>query len=127
MYFLHEVRFEPNFISSSGVCIRGILPPNPRKESLMTSKIAVPALLMLLVGIESACQPVSTFDISQQEDNIQVQGQAAMRDEDGTAGGSQTAELGAVHPEGIDFADPDPFIDYDTVQQEEGIEGDETD
>jgi len=93
----------------------------------MTLKIAVPALLLLLVGIESACQPVSTFNISQQEDNIQVEGQAAMRDEDGTVGDPQTAELGAVHPEGIDFADPDPFIDYDTIHQEEGIEGDETD
>jgi len=93
----------------------------------MSRKIIVPALLLLLVGIESACQPVSTFDIPQQEDSIQVQGQAAMREEDGTVGDPQTAELGAVHPEGIDFADPDPFIDYDTVHQEEGIEGDQTD
>ena len=127
MYFMHEVRFEPNFLSSSGACIRGILPAYPGKEPLMTSKIAIPALLLLLMAIGGGCQPVSTFDISQQEDDIQVQGQAAMRDEDGTVGDPQTAELGAVHPEGIDFADPDPFIDYDTVHQEEGIEGDETD
>ena len=93
----------------------------------MSLKIAMPAICLLTVPWISGCQPVSTFDIPQQEDNIQLEGRAAMRSEDGRVGDPQTAELGAVHPEGIDFADPDPFIDYDTVGQEEGIEGDETD
>ena len=93
----------------------------------MAPKIAIPASLMLLMGIGSACQPVSTFDVPQQENAIQVEGQAAMRSEDGTVGDVATAEDGAVHHEGIDFADPDPFIDYDTVGEEKGIESDEND
>lgn len=93
----------------------------------MASKITVPALLLLLMGIGSACQPLPTANIPEQEDAIQVEGQAAMRSEDGTVGDSATAEAGAVHPEGIDFADPDPFIDYDTIGEEKGIESDEND
>ncbi|MEE2719947.1 MAG: hypothetical protein VX727_09205 [Planctomycetota bacterium] len=93
----------------------------------MASRIVSAAFLTLLMGLGSACQPVSTFDLPQQENSIQVEGQAAMRSEDGTAGDAATAEDGAVHPEGIDFADPDPFIDYDTVGEEKGIESDEND
>ena len=93
----------------------------------MALKIVSATFLALLMGLGSACQPVSTAGIPQQENAIQVEGQAAMRSEDGTVGDSATAELGAVHPEGINFADPDPFIDYDTVGEEKGIESDEND
>ena len=77
--------------------------------------------------VVSCCQPVSTADIAGQEDSIEMQGQAAMASEDGTLGDAATAELEPTHQHGINFADPDPFIDADTVRQEEGIEGDETD
>ena len=75
----------------------------------------------------AACQPVSTAGLNEQEDSIEMQGQSAMASEDGTLGDQATAELEPTHQHGIDFDAPDPFIDADTVRQEEGIEGDETD
>jgi len=85
------------------------------------------AILPLLLAGTGCQQPVSTDDLAGQENSIEVQGQAAMNSEAGTTGSDSTAELGATHPQGVNFADPDPFIDYDTVNQEKGIEGDETD
>ena len=78
-----------------------------------------------LAGI--GCQPVSTFNLSQQENSIEMQGQSAMASEDGTLGDRATSDLEPTHQNGINFDAPDPFIDADTVRQEEGIEGDETD
>ena len=93
----------------------------------MCTRNAVLALLTALSFAEFGCQPVSTANIAGQEDSIEMQGQAAMASEDGTLGDSATAELEPTHQHGIDFADPDPFIDADTIREEKGIEGDETD
>lgn len=93
----------------------------------MTLKSSIAFLIAPVAALSMGCQPVSTASIPQQEDAIQVDGQTAMETESGTLGDPQVAELGATQPEGINFADPDPFIDYDTVHQEEGIEGDEND
>lgn len=93
----------------------------------MNPKNAVLIVLSLTgVGV-LGCQPVSTFNLPQQEDSIEMQGQSAMASEDGTLGDRATSELEPTHQNGINFDAPDPFIDADTVRQEEGIEGDETD
>ena len=93
----------------------------------MNQKNAVLIVLSLTgVGV-LGCQPVSTFNLPQQEDSIEMQGQSAMASEDGTLGDPATSELEPTHQNGINFDAPDPFIDADTVRQEEGIEGDETD
>ncbi|MDG2291583.1 MAG: hypothetical protein P8L37_02910 [Phycisphaerales bacterium] len=84
------------------------------------------ALALLSTGV-LGCQPVSTDGLASQENAMEVEGQSAMASENGTLGDPNTAELQPTHPHGINFADPDPFIDYDTVSQEAGIEGDETD
>ena len=94
----------------------------------MTHSIVPAAALSSLFLAATACQqPVSTDDLAGQENSIEIQGQAAMDSENGTTGSASTAELSPTHPNGINFADPDPFIDYDTVNEEKGIEGDETD
>lgn len=93
----------------------------------MNRKNAVLIVLSLTgVGV-LGCQPVSTFNLPQQEDSIEMQGQSAMASEDGTLGDPATAELEPTHEHGINFDAPDPFIDSDTIREESGIEGDETD
>lgn len=95
---------------------------------IQTSRISTTvAVLTVLLGTIGCQQPVSTDDLAGQENSIEVQGQAAMDSESGTTGSASTAELSPTHPQGINFADPDPFIDYDTINEEKGIEGDETD
>ncbi|MBM44534.1 MAG: hypothetical protein CMJ36_05940 [Phycisphaerae bacterium] len=95
---------------------------------IRTSRISAASFMLpLLLAMAGCQQPVSTDNLAAQENAMQVEGQAAMNSEGGTTGNASTAELGATQTEGINFADPDPFIDYDTVRQEKGIEGDETD
>ena len=93
----------------------------------MSLKNAVLSLLAPCLLAATGCQPVSTDGLASQENAMEVEGQSAMASENGTLGDPNTAELQPTHPHGINFADPDPFIDYDTVSQEAGIEGDETD
>ena len=93
----------------------------------MGPKYAVISLLIPCLLAAAGCQPVSTDGLASQENAMEVEGQSAMASENGTLGDPNTAELQPTHQHGIDFADPDPFIDYDTVSEEAGIEGDETD
>jgi hypothetical protein len=97
----------------------------PKEPTKMRKKTIVFTASILLCTCLLGCQPISTDGLASQENAMEVEGQSAMASENGTLGDPNTAELQPTHQHGINFADPDPFIDYNTIKEEGGIEGDE--
>ena len=84
--------------------------------------ILATAFIAPLIG----CDPLSTKDLGQQRSEIAVEGQLAMRQQDGTLQTSSDAELEPNVNMVQDPFDPDPFIARRTQElssrQDEGTE-----
>ena len=83
-------------------------------------------LATAVISSMMGCEPLSTKDLGQQRSEIAVEGQLAMRQQDGTLLTSSDAELQPNVNMVQDPFDPDPFIAQRTQEissrQDEGTE-----
>tara|TARA_B100001059_G_scaffold65168_2_gene61371 strand:- start:32952 stop:33314 length:363 start_codon:yes stop_codon:yes gene_type:complete len=83
-------------------------------------------LAMAFISPMTGCDPLSTKDLGQQRSEIAVEGQLAMRQEDGTLQTPSDAELQPNVNMVQDPFDPDPFIARRTQElssrEDEGTE-----
>ena len=74
------------------------------------AEVATVVSLGFMVLVSGGCNPLSTRDLSQQENAIEAQGQLAMQEQSGTVGNPAYSELESNVNMVKDPFDPDPFI-----------------
>ena len=74
------------------------------------AQVATAGSFALMILASAGCDPLSTRDLSQQENAIQAQGQMAMQEQSGTVGNPAYSELESNVNMVQDPFDSDPFI-----------------